>query len=67
MFLFEENEGLVFNGQNNNRLIGIDEELVKTVKKLLDAVSKYNVQVYFSLIDSISIMADLPEDLPDNR
>jgi hypothetical protein len=67
MFLFEENEGLVFNGQNNNRLIGIDEELVKTVKKLLDAVSKYNVQVYFSLIDSISIMADLPEDLLDNR
>jgi hypothetical protein len=67
MFLFEENEGLVFNGQNNNRLIGIDEELVKNVKKLLDAVSKYNVQVYFSLIDSISIMADLPEDLPDNR
>jgi hypothetical protein len=67
MFLFEENEGLVFNGQNNNRLIGIDEELVKNVKKLLDAVSKYNVQVYFSLIDSISIMADLPEDLLDNR
>jgi hypothetical protein len=67
MFLFEENEGLVFNGQNNNRLIGIDEELVKNVKKLLDAVSKYNVQKYFSLIDSISIMADLPEDLLDNR
>jgi hypothetical protein len=67
MFLFEENEGLVFNGQNNNRLIGIDEELVKNVKKLLDAASKYNVQIYFSLIDIISIMADLPEDLPDNR
>jgi hypothetical protein len=35
MFLFEENEGLVFNGQNNNRLIGIDEELVKNVKSYL--------------------------------
>lgn len=67
MFLFEENEGLRFDGQNNNRLIGIDEELVKNVKKVLDTAHKYNVQVYFSLIDSIPIMADLPEDLTDNR
>ncbi len=67
MFLFEENEGLRFDGQNKNRLIGIDEELIKNVKKVLDIAHKYNVQVYFSLIDSIPIMADLPEDLPDNR
>ncbi len=67
MFLFEENEGLRFDGQNNNRLIGIDEELVKNVKKVLDIAHKYNIQVYFSLIDSIPIMADLPEDLPSNR
>ena len=51
IFLFEENEGLVFDGNSNNKLIGIDSELVNNVKKVLDTAHKYNVQVYFVLID----------------
>ena len=51
IYLFEENEGLVFDGNNNNRLVGIDGELVNNVKKVLDTAHKYNIQVYFILID----------------
>src|SRR5690242_7231785 len=51
ILLFEENEGLVFDGNSNNKLIGIDSELVNNVKKVLDTAHKYNVQVYFVLID----------------
>jgi hypothetical protein len=67
IWLFENLEGLVFDGNENNMLVGLDSELLKNLKKILDTAGRYNVKVYITLLNGIDTKYSPPEDLPSER
>ena len=67
IWLFENLEGLVFDGNENNMLVGLDSELLKNLKKVLDTAGRYNVKVYITLLNGIDTRYSPPEDLPTER
>jgi hypothetical protein len=52
IWLFEGIEGLRFDGNQNNKLIGIDSELIRNIEKILDTAQKYDIQVLPTLLNS---------------
>jgi hypothetical protein len=67
IWLFENLEGLVFDGNQNSKLVGLDSELLKNLKKILDTAGRYNVKVYITLLNGIDTRYSLPEDFPTER
>jgi hypothetical protein len=65
VWLFESLEGLCFD--ENQKVIGIDNEFLINLKKILNTAESYNVKVYFCLFDSWVVKYNRPRNLPESR
>lgn len=65
VWLFERLEGLRFD--ENQKVIGMDNEFLINLKKILKTAETYNVKVYLCLFDSWVVKYNPPRDLPESR
>lgn len=64
VWLFENLEGLCFD--ENQKVIGIDNEFLINLKKILKTAESYNVKVYLCLFDSWVVKFNPPLNLPES-
>ncbi len=67
IWLFEHLEGLIFDGNKNNELIGIDADFINNLKLILNTGQKYNVKVYLALFDASNSSYNPAANLPPDR
>jgi hypothetical protein len=67
IWLFEHLEGLIFDGNKNNELIGIDADFMHNLNKILATAQKYNVKVYLALFDGNNSAYNPSPTLPPDR
>ena len=65
VWLFERLEGLRFD--ENQKVIGMDNEFLINLKKILKTAETYNVKVYLCLFDSWVVKYNPPRNLPESR
>ena len=68
IWLFEGIEGLKFDGNQNNKLVGVDTEIINNLKKILDTAQRYDIQVLPTLLNSWdSVFGSPPGGLTEKR
>ncbi|MGI0027990.1 MAG: CFI-box-CTERM domain-containing protein [Nitrosopumilaceae archaeon] len=67
LWLFEKLEGLVFNKDGNNSLIGLDQSFINNLLNVLNSASTYNIKVYLTLLNSWDTNQSPPSGLQQSR